>query len=68
LLLDLIVDYAKSIEEGDPIKCAINSVGDIKKVTKDLIIWTDSFIEKIDINNPRQINTFCVKLWNVIVN
>ena len=64
----MAIEYANSIKEEDPIKCAINSVGDIKKVTKDLLIWTDSFIEKIDVNNPGEMNTFCVKLWNIIIN
>ena len=43
-------------------------MGDIKKVTRDLLIWTDSFIEKIDLSNQSQVNTLCVKLWNVITN
>ena len=52
IFLDQLVDYADSIKEGKQIKCAINSIGDIKKVTKDMIIWTDSFINKININDP----------------
>ena len=66
-LLDCYVAYAETIREEGSIETAINSIQDCRKNVKDIFVFTESMLASFDRGDPRQQNTFMVKLWDLIV-